>query len=184
MKTKSLLNRKVQLAFGSAILASLLVGAVSYRSIVASSEVRHTHEVLENLQNLVAAMQSVESSYRGFALTGNESYLESYRASILSAEHGEVTVHNLTEDNPKQQSLIPNLERLTAQKIQFGQKVISLRQTAGLAAAVDAVRSGPGERAMGEFQGVVRQMQDEELHCSLLAPLWSRFFSTLELFNF
>jgi PAS domain S-box-containing protein len=167
MNMKSLLNRRVQLGLGAAILASLVVGAISYRSMVASTEsdrwVRHTHEVLEKLQNLLAEMQSIESSYRGFALTGEESYLESYRASKLSAEHGEASVRNLTADNPKQEILVPTLERLTAQRIQFGQRVISLRRSTGLAAAADAIRRGPGERVMDEFQGVVRQMQDEEL---------------------
>jgi PAS domain S-box-containing protein len=172
MKTKSLLNRKVQLALGAAILASLVVAAISYRSMVASTEsdrwVRHTHEVLETLQNLLAEMQSIESNYRGFALTGKESHLESYRASILSAQQGEATVRNLTADNPQQEMLVPTLERLTAQKIQFAESVISLRRTAGLAAAADAVRNGPGERNTDEFQGVVRQMQDEELRLLML----------------
>ena len=84
------MNRKVQLAFGSAILILLVVGAVSYRSIVMSSEsnrwVWHTHQVLENLQKLVSGMATVESSDRGFALTGEESYLDLYRAKC--AEHG------------------------------------------------------------------------------------------------
>src|SRR5271155_956023 len=89
MKTKFLLGRNVQLAFGSAILTLLVVGAISYRGMVVSSEsdrwVRHTHEVLENLQDLRSAMDSVESSYRGFALTGNESCLESYLGDVIRA---------------------------------------------------------------------------------------------------
>src|SRR5580700_3248769 len=172
MKTKSLLNRRVRLALGVAILASLVVAAISYRSTVASTEsgrwVRHTHEVLENLQNLLAEVQSTESSYRGFALTGKESYLDSYRASILSAEQGETTVRNLTVDNPKQQILIATLERLAAQKIQFGETVINLRRTRGMEAAADPVQSGTDERIMDEFQGVVRQMREEELRLLVL----------------
>jgi len=153
-------------------LASLVVGAISYRSVVASTEsdrwVRHTHEVLEKLQNLLSAMGSIESSYRGFALTGKESYRESYRGSTFSAEQGEATVRSLTADNPKQVILIQALERLAAQKIQFGETVIGLRQTMGMEAAADALRSGTDERVMVEFQGVVRQMQDEELRLLML----------------
>jgi PAS domain S-box-containing protein len=170
--TNSLLNRKVPLAFGAAILALLVLGATSYRTIATSAEsdrlVRHTHEVLEKLQNLLSAMGTIESSYYGFALTGQESFLDSYRAGIVSAEQCEATVRNLTVDNPKQEMLIPNLERLAAQEIKFGESIISLRQTAGKEAAADAVQSGTGERVMGEFQGVVRQMHDEELR--LLIP--------------
>jgi PAS domain S-box-containing protein len=172
MKTNSLSNRKVQLALGAAILALLVLGVTSYRAIASSTEservVRHTHEVLEKLQNLLSAMESIESSYRGFALTGKESYLDSYRVSIVSAGQDEATVRNLTVDNPKQQILIPTLGRLAAQKIQFGERIISLRQKTGMEAAADAVRSGTGDRAMGEFQDVVRQMHDEELRLLIL----------------
>ena len=114
MKTKSLLSHKVPLAFGSAILALLVVGAISFRGMLVSSEsdrwVRHTHEVLEKLQDLLSAMQSIESSYRGFVLTGKESYLESYHASLLSLEQDETTVRNLMVDNPDQQGRLPALE--------------------------------------------------------------------------
>ena len=77
MKNKSLLNRKVQLAFGSAIVILLVVGSVSYRGMAISKEsdrlVRHTHEVIENLQDLLLAVEGIETSDRGFVLTGKES---------------------------------------------------------------------------------------------------------------
>src|ERR1700730_10252887 len=172
MKTKSQLNRKVQLAFGVAIVTLLVAGAASYRGMAVSREsdrwVRHTHEVVENLEDLLLAMERIESSYRGFALTGKASYLESYRASILSAEQYAATVRNLTLDNPKQQRQIPALEKLVAQKIQFGKMVIDLRRARGLGAAADATGAGRGQRIMDEFQGVIRGLQDEELRLLVL----------------
>jgi PAS domain S-box-containing protein len=172
MKPKSLLSRKVQLAFGSAILTLLVVGAISYRGTVVSSEsdrwVRHTHEVLEKLQDLLSAMQSIDSGYRGFVLTGKESYLEPYRASIVSAEQDEATVRNLTVDNPEQQRRLPVLERLAAQKIQYAETIIALRRTEGLQTAADAIRDAEGQRIMDGIQGVVREMQDEELRLLVL----------------
>src|SRR5580658_9124541 len=114
MKTNSLLNRKVQLAFGAALLALLVLGATSYRAIATSAEsdrwVRHTHEVLEKLQDLLTTMERIESSYGGFVLTGMDSYLDTYRASVLTAEQDEATIRNLTVDNPKQEVLIPTVE--------------------------------------------------------------------------
>jgi PAS domain S-box-containing protein len=169
---ETVLTRKVQLAFGSAILTLLVVGAVSYRGMVVSREsdrwVRHTHEVIENLQDLLLAMEGIESSYRGFALTGKESYLESYHASLLSAGQYEATVRNLTLDNPKQQHRLPVLERLAAEKIQFAEMVINLRRAKGLKAAAHAIEGGLDQRSMDEFQGIVRDLQDEELR---LLPL-------------
>jgi PAS domain S-box-containing protein len=178
MKTKSLLNLKVQLAFGAAILTMLAVGTISYRSLAISGEldqwVGHTHEVLENLQKLMLAMQNVESSFRGMVVTGNESYLESYHANIASAEQYELTVRRLTVDNPAQQRQLPALERLAAQKVQFNDGVIRLRLTKGLQAAADAMDDGTGQRIMDEFQAVIRDMQDEELRLLALRSVDAR----------
>jgi PAS domain S-box-containing protein len=166
------LNRKVQLAFGSAVAFLLVVGAVSYRSIITSGEsdrwVRHTHDVLETLQSLVADMARIESSASGFALTGEESYLESYRAGILSVERDKAAVRTLTKDNPKQQLQLPALEELMAQKIRLGDVVISLRRAQGAGAAADAIPRGQGQRIMIECLGIVSKMQDEELRLLLL----------------
>jgi CHASE3 domain sensor protein len=82
MRTASRPNWKVELAFGSAILALLIVGAVSYRGMVVSTEsdhwMVHTHEVVESLADLRFAMERVEASSQGFVLTGSDSYLDTY----------------------------------------------------------------------------------------------------------
>jgi len=167
MKTKSLLNWKVHLAFGSAILTLLVVGVISFRGMVLSSEsnrlVRHTHEVLESLQDLLFEMENIESSDRGFVLTGNESYLDSYRAGRLNAEQDEATLRSLTIDNPRQLIQLPMLKKLFIQKIQFGKMVISLRRSRGLEAAADAIQGGEGKRIMDLYRAVIGKMQDEEL---------------------
>ena len=169
---ETVLKRKVQLAFGSAIVILLVVGAVSYRGIFLSSEsdrwVRHTHEVLENLQNLVVDMERIESSDRGFALTGEVGYLESYRTSVLSAGQDAAAVRILTIDNPKQLLQISALEALMAQKIRLGGLAILLRRTKGIEAAADAIGNGQGQRIMTECLGIVSKMQDEELRLLLL----------------
>jgi PAS domain S-box-containing protein len=161
------LNRKLQLAFACAILALLVVGAISYRGMAVSTEsdrwVRHTHEALESLQDLNLAMESIESSYSGFVLTGKDSYIESYDADIVRVQLAEAAVGNLTVDNSRQQLQLPALERLAAQKIQFGKTVIDLRRNKGFEAATDAIRRGPGQPIMDEFQAIVRDMQGEEL---------------------
>jgi PAS domain S-box-containing protein len=161
------LKRKVQLAFGLAIVILLVVGAVSYQSIVVSSEsdqwVRHTHEVIEALESLVSDMAGLEASDRGFALTGEESYQEDYRASTVSARQDEAAVRNLTKDNPKQRLQLPVLEELMAQKIRFGDMTISLRQSKRVQAAANAIRSEPAQRIRDKFRAVVRNMEDEEL---------------------
>jgi len=166
MKNKFPLDRKIKLAFGSAILTLLVVGVISHHAMAVSSEsdrwVRHTHEVLEHLEDLLGSMQGLESSARGFVLTGKESYLETYRASISRSEQEKTIVANLIVDNPTQQREIPILERLAARKIQLADTVITLRKTTGLEAAVDAIQNGEGQRIMEDYREVIREMEDEE----------------------
>jgi CHASE3 domain sensor protein len=157
----------VQLAFGSAILTLLVVGVVSYRLILVSSEsdqwVRHTHEVLQNLQDLFGTIGNIESSSRGFALTGEESFLESYRDGIARAQQDEETIRNLTADNLAQQRRIPVLAALVTWKIQFSSTVIGLRQSDGLEAAANAVKESQDQRGVNEIAVAIQEMREEEL---------------------
>jgi PAS domain S-box-containing protein len=166
MKIASRLDRKVQIAFGAAIFALLAVGAVSYRGMVVSAEsdrwVRHTHEVIENLQDLRSAMDGVEAGVGGFVLTGNDSYIESCHANMVTARRRQAMVGSLTADNRLQQKQIPNLERLTLANFQFAEMLINLRRDRGVEAADAAIRGGIGQPAMAEFRTLVRDMQREE----------------------
>src|SRR5580698_7807952 len=166
MQTQSMSNRTVQAAFGSAIAVLLIVGAISYRGITVSGAtdrgVRHTHEVIENLQNLRLQMQRVESSSRGFVLTGDENALRDNQDAVGRAEQSETNLRNLTVDNPLQQRNITTVVRLADQRVQFAQSVMALRRSKGEEGAADSVRAADGERMMGEFQEAVHQMQQEE----------------------
>ena len=84
MKKKSL-SWRVRLAFGAAIFALLIVGAISYRGMAASTEsgewVGHTHEVLEDLQDLLAL-----AGVDGFQLGA----LATVRPMVLDQDRGGV----------------------------------------------------------------------------------------------
>ena len=166
MKTTSGSNRKVQLGLGSAILALLIVGAASYRALVVSSAstrwVRHTHDVLETLQDLQFAMESIDSSSRGFVLTGNENYLETYHRSRSRAAHGQAGLRSLTADNAQTQRQLPALEQLLAQQVQEAERVIALRRGQGMEAAAGALRGGGGQSREAELHAAVLQLQVEE----------------------
>jgi PAS domain S-box-containing protein len=167
METKSLVNRKLQFAIGSAVLALFVVGAVSYRSLVVSTEsdlwVRHTDQVLEKLQDLLAAMQTVESNARGYLLTGDDSFLDLYRVGKAEATKDQIILRNLTADNAGQQLKLDTLAIIAARSLQLAEQALELRRTNGLEAATDAIQKKPSKQLLDDFQGLVGQMQDEEL---------------------
>ena len=168
MSDRARLRFKILAAFGSATLVLLAAGAFSYRTMGESRDsqrwVQHTQEVLGNLQELVSAVLSIETSSRGFVLTGDEINLETYRASIARSKERVATLRALTADNHEQQQQLPALEELAAKKIQFADINIGVRRAEGLGAAADAMRSGPGRRIMSDFLMRTRAVQDVELH--------------------
>jgi PAS domain S-box-containing protein len=157
----------MQIAFGTAIITLLMVGAMSYYGLVQSSEcnrwARHTHEVLESIQSLRFDLESIGSSSCRFALTGKDSYLESFFVSRSKAKQDLETIATLTADNPEQQRQLSLLGTLVDQKIQLAEFVIGLSRNSGLAAVADAIRSGPDERITAEFKALAGKLQDEEL---------------------
>ena len=161
---------KMRLAFASAMLTLLVVGAISYREMVVSRDsarwVSHTHEVLESIHDLVFAVESIGSNSRGFALTGKESYLESYRTGVAKVAQDQAAIRQLTLDNPVQERQIPLLESVTARKIQGAETVIRLGRAQGLAAVATQNESDQG--TMEEFLAVVGKMQREELRLLVL----------------
>jgi PAS domain S-box-containing protein len=165
-KAGDLLSRKVPLAFGVASAILLIVGVLSYRSIIVSSEtdrwVRHTQEVLENLSQLEVSMETIASSIRGFVLTGKDSYLEPYQAARSSIEKYQAAVHSLTADNPIQQRRLSVLERIAVARMERAEINIDLRRTQGVEAATNSIQTGPGLQIMADYKAIVRQMQDEE----------------------
>jgi PAS domain S-box-containing protein len=166
MKSSLVWNRKVQLWFGAAILTLLGSGVISYRALVVSNQsqgwVRHTGQVLEELQEVLSASQNIESSSRGFVLTGDKSYIESFKGNILREAKAAGSIEELTADNLVQQRRVLVLKKLLAQKIRFSVSVIDLRQAKGMEAAAELIGDGPRQQITGDIQDLVLEMQDEE----------------------
>jgi PAS domain S-box-containing protein len=166
MKSGFVWKRKLQLGFGAAILSLLGAAVISYRALVSSNQsqvwVRHTDQVLEELQELLLASENIESSSRGFALTGDNSYIESFERNILREAQTEKSIAELTGDNLEQQRRVLALKNLLAQKVRFSESVIDLRRAKGMEAAATLIGRGQGQQIMGETQDLVHGMQDEE----------------------
>ena len=56
-----------------------------------------------------ASSSDAETGQRGYLLTGDETYLEPYRAAIKNVDQTVARLKNLTSDNPNQQKRIQAL---------------------------------------------------------------------------
>jgi CHASE3 domain sensor protein len=166
------LDRKVRAMVGAALSALLLVGTISYRRIVIWTDsiqwVRHSYEVLEKLEDVRLSVANIESSTRGFALTGDRSFLDSYRANVARVVQDESDVRRMTADNPAQQRELSLFEEVTQREIRLASAVIERRRAKGLAGAVNAISEGPDQPTVDELQTLVHQLEKEELRLLVL----------------
>jgi len=135
---------------------------------------RHTHDVLDNIQDLRLAWESIGSGSRGFLLTGKESYFESYRSATGRLEQCQEAIARLTVDNPEQQRQLPILENLIARELQRAELTTGLRRTQGPAAALASIQSGPDEEISVAFLAVAGKLQSEELRLLVLRDASTR----------
>ncbi|WP_299018213.1 CHASE3 domain-containing protein [uncultured Photobacterium sp.] len=90
--------------------------------------VEHTYKVIEHSNGLVNAMVDQETGLRGFAIGGQDDYLEPYiNGKIMFQEHL-ITVKQLTSDNPVQQKRFDAVAKDAASWESYAEKLIALRQ--------------------------------------------------------
>jgi len=159
-------NRLVLGGFVVAAAILVFVGWQSYRSTTRFAEAaqwrEHTYEVLNLLDDTVASLSDAETGQRGYLLTGDEAYLEPYRAALKSVDQGVAHFKRLTSDNPNQQKRIQVLEPLIEKKLAELQSTIDVRRGKGLAAVAGLVLEGSGKQAMDQIRSVILEMKNEE----------------------
>ncbi|MET0937097.1 MAG: response regulator, partial [Luteibacter sp.] len=100
---------------------------------------------------------------RGFLLTGNDRYLEPYRAALASIPARLASIRNATRDNPAQQQRLAELGVRLDDKLAELKETIALRRSEGLEAALQVVNSDRGKAAMDAIRSGLSTMQADEL---------------------
>jgi PAS domain S-box-containing protein len=144
----------------------LLVAVLLYRngrSFIESSEwVSHTHEVLAELETILSTLAEAQTATRGFIITGQEAFLEPYRAAAPAARAQLYRLKWLTSDNPDQQRRVAMLEKAVSEKLDSLQQNIDLRKQKGFEAAQQRVATGIGTQQMNHVRTLISEMKQEE----------------------
>jgi PAS domain S-box-containing protein len=156
------------IGWGFVVAAIILVfaGWESYRNTTRFAEAaqwqKHSYEVLRTLDETEARLVDAETGQRGYLLTGDDAYLDTYRASIKNLDQVTGHLKDLTSDNPNQQKRIQALEPLIEQKLAELQRTIDLRRQGAVASANQIVLQGSGKQWMDQIRSQVAEMADEE----------------------
>ncbi|MCA1584446.1 MAG: CHASE3 domain-containing protein [Acidobacteria bacterium] len=129
----------------------------------AEAQVQHTLDVQNELERLLSTLQDVETGYRGFVITGNETFLEPGRAGASDARTRYDRLNELTRDSEVQQQRLRELKGLIDRKLAFNDRVLLARRAEGFGAARRLIATGEGKRVMDVIRAVIAQMRTEEV---------------------
>lgn len=160
---KQSLTRNLAIGFGFSLLILLGSSVASFFSIQnllnSSYWVNHTYEVISNLNDVVAPIREAETAQRGFLITDDPVYLESFHGSfeesIAALEH----VKTLTIDNSPQQVRCDRLRELINRRFSRMEALIKSKQESNL---LDTKQLSSGKDYMDSIVSIVNDMKNAE----------------------
>jgi signal transduction histidine kinase/ActR/RegA family two-component response regulator len=124
--------------------------------------VRRTLEVRNQVAQVLALVQRVESGQRGYLLTGRDLYLTPYETAVQAIPRALSELDRLVADNPAQQDAVRRLRQFTADKLLEVRTTVELRRAGSADKALEIVNSDSGQNLMSEIRTLVGVMEREE----------------------
>ena len=144
------------------VLVSILANYETKRISQSEQWVKHTLEVISNIEKLLSNLKDAETGQRGYLLTSNESYLKPYNDALANEAVTISTLKTLTLDNPNHKVRIDLLRQLIETKELELEQTIALHRSGNIAEALQIVTSNLGKITMDEIRAVTQEMQNEE----------------------
>ncbi|KAF0815332.1 Frizzy aggregation protein FrzCD [Andreprevotia sp. IGB-42] len=160
------IGAKIWLSFVAILIVIVVIGSTAYQSINTLIEAAgwrsHTYQVRTALAVVLSNLKDAETGQRGYLITGEDRYLEPYRAALQQMDGVQAELKTLTADNPAQQQRITSLAPLVQAKMSELKETIDLRTGKGFEAARAVVLTDRGKNVMGQIRAIVREMDDAE----------------------
>jgi signal transduction histidine kinase/CheY-like chemotaxis protein len=138
-------------------------GVTQTRGLVEDANwVARTHEVRQQLRELLVDMTSAETAVRGFLLTNDDEMLEPYREVRGGIEPKLDELRHSTSDNAAQQRRIDQLAEQIHTKLDILDRAVTAHDERREGAPPVQVGTGAGRRAMTEIRRLITEMDAEE----------------------
>jgi signal transduction histidine kinase/CheY-like chemotaxis protein/CHASE3 domain sensor protein len=160
-------DKRTSFALFGVIVFFVASGIIAYQNIEKIKDdnqlVVRSQETITAIDGVLSSTQDAETGQRGFLLTGNDRYLEPYRAALAAIPSRIDTITSFTTDNNRQQARIKTLDGVLEDKLAELKETIDLRRTKGEDAALAVVYTDRGKTDMDAIRAQLSSMQDAEL---------------------
>jgi len=171
------IGKKLYLVFSIIIMLVTALVAVAYVNLASLGGANrmniHTYQVTEHVGDILTALVNIETGERGFAITGDEKFLEPLNAGKADFVKAWEEAKKLTADNPTQQERLAKLQQSKEDWLKADvEPLLALRRQvanggASMEQVVRTVQQAKGKQFMDSMRGTLADMQKEEM--SLLA---------------
>ncbi|MCH4891028.1 methyl-accepting chemotaxis protein [Acidaminobacter sp. JC074] len=162
------LRVRIKLFLGFGLILMMMIGIILFSNynIIAFEEANnwniHTYKVLDLLDASLESMINMETGQRGFALTGDESFLEPFEGGMAAFEENIVAVTKLTSDNPEQQTLLKEARDAAEEWISIANTSIDKRRQVNQGSmTMDQIiadeKEAYGKASMDHFRSIIAQ---------------------------
>ncbi len=163
---KLTIGQKILLGYCLAMALMAITGFAGYRGaeglLQANRWVRHTVLVIGEAQEVRTCLLDLENAGRGYALSGDESFLESTDGTRERLERNRKLLRELTMDNSVQQRRLDELDPMIDRALADFARTVTVHREKGLAAVQTAFQAGASRERMAQIQNSLTVVEDQE----------------------
>ena len=160
------IERRVLVGFGFVFAGIVIISAISYRNtavlIENSGLDTKSHELVQLLGSVEDALGAAESSHRRYLVTGDESYLASYRTVVERIPESLRYLRGLTHETGQQQDRVTTLEQLITRQLEVEARAIAQRTKHGYEGVRHLALSGAGKHEVDEIRRLMTELDTVE----------------------
>jgi len=164
------LGRFVTIGFVIAIASMIVAAGISYQFtnqlLEAATQVGRTQEVFKEIEEVAEGLAKLESAQRGYIVLGDEHLIATREQTIADLREDLASLHRLTAADPVQERRLAQLDALIPQRLDFGDRTITVRRQEGFPAAQRLASTGRGGLLTEEIDRLLKKMRDD-LYASL-----------------
>jgi two-component system, sensor histidine kinase and response regulator len=161
------IEKKILTGFALALLVFLGIGFTLYQSSQGLLRTRnwvvHTTDVIRQLDDLAQSLAEIESSQRGYVVTGDPTYAAGVHAVAAHIPTAVTRLEQSIEDNPRQSARIGPLREATNARIALAERIVAVRRDQGYEAARKLTAAAISDKSIDDSRRIVREMWTEEL---------------------
>lgn len=162
------IEQRVLTGFSLVFVGILVISAISYHNtnglLKSSGLDGRSHELIQLLGSIDAAMDEAEGTHRRYLVTGEQAYLEAYKRVIAQKPAFTIYLHELTKDSFEQQQRAGELNRLMERQVSVESEAITQVQERGVQSVRKMALEGAGRRELDGIHRIIREMDVYERH--------------------